>query len=88
MVIIDNLTALDAGPSHVSASFTQTCHHAGITRHSKLTRSTSEAVEGLAFRAKAPAAVFGGGVCDLSWSVTASHPGATTIRLDVLAQKR
>lgn len=87
VVIIDDLTALDAGPSHVSASFTQTCHHAGIKRHSKLTRSTSEAVEGLAFRAKAPAAV-SGGVCDLSWSVTASHPGATTIRVDVLAQKR
>ena len=65
VVIIDNLTALDAGPSHVSASFTQTCHHAGIKRHSKLTRSTSEAVEGLAFRAKAPAAV-SGGVCDKS----------------------
>ena len=88
VVFIGDLTALDTGPSHVSASFTQTCHHAGITRHSKLTRSTSEAIEGLAFHAKAPAAVSGGAVCDLSWSVTASHAGATTIRVDVLAEKR
>lgn len=87
VVIIDELTTLDADPSHVSASFTQTCHHAGITRHSKLTRLTSEAVEGLAFRTRAPAAV-SGGVCDLTWSVTASHPGATTIGVDVIAQKR
>lgn len=87
VVIIDELTTLDAGPSDVSVSFTQTCHHAGITRHSKLTRSTSDAVEGLAFRAKAPAAV-SGGVCDLNWSATASHPGATTIGVDVLSQKR